>query len=64
MEFDLHVMSSKNMIILPNVLAFNLVVKFCQPQNMSPFHVIFANLVKTIKVHLAGEVEISGKVER
>ena len=57
MEFDSHVMSSKNTIILPNVLAFNLVVRLCQPQKMSPFHAIFANLVKTIKVHLAGEME-------
>ena len=54
MEFDLHVMSSKNMIILPNVLAFNLVIRLFVPQNMSPFHAIFANLVKTIKVHLVG----------
>ena len=54
MEFDLHVMGSKNMIILPNVLAFNLVIRLFQPQNMSPFHAIFANLVKIIKVHLVG----------
>ena len=53
----MHVMGSKNMIILPNVLAFNLVIRLFQPQNMSPFYAIFANLAKTIKVHLVGRVE-------
>ena len=41
MEFDSHVMGSKNNIILPNVLGFNLVIRLCQTQIISLNFMLF-----------------------